>query len=149
VLLYLQRAAGLDAAEMENVLATQSGLLGMAGSADMRVLLADESPDAALAVAVYCHRVRKVIGAYAAVLGGLDGIVFGGGVGEHAAEIRSRVLAGMDWLGLRIDAAANGASAGPACRISAAGSPCEAWVVAVDEAGELAHAGQRALTGMG
>ncbi len=147
LLLYLQRAAGLDAAQMEAVLATQSGLLGMAGSADMRALLADDSPDAALAVDVYCHRVRKVIGAYAAVLGGLDGIVFGGGVGEHASPIRARVLADLEWLGMRIDAAANGAAAGQASRISAAGSACQAWVCAVDEAGELVRAGQQALTG--
>lgn len=147
LLLYLQRTASLDAAQMEAVLATQSGLLGMAGSADMRALLADDSPDAALAVDVYCHRVRKVIGAYAAVLGGLDGIVFGGGVGEHASPIRARVLADLEWLGMRIDAAANGAAAGPASRISAAGSACQAWVCAVDEAGELVRAGQQALTG--
>ena len=149
LLLYLQRAAGLDAAQMEDVLATQSGLLGMADSGDMRALLADGAPDAALAIDVYCHRVRKIIGAYAAVLGGLDGIVFGGGVGEHAPEIRSRILADMEWLGVQYAAAANGAAAGQASRISAAGSPCQAWVCAVDEASELARAGQQALTGTG
>ncbi len=147
LLLHLQRAAGLDAAQLERLLATQSGLLGMAGSGDMRALLADDSPDASLAVDVYCHRVRKVIGAYAAVLGGLDGIVFGGGVGEHAAPIRARVLADMDWLGVRLDAAANDTAAAPASRISAAGAGCEAWVFEVDEAAELARAGQAWLPG--
>ncbi len=147
LLLYLQRVAGMDAAQLEHLLETQSGLLGMAGSADMRSLLADDSPDAALAVDVYCQRVRKTIGGYAAVLGGLDGIVFGGGVGEHAPPIRSRVLSGLEWLGVRIDAAANDAAAGPASRISAAGSACEVWVAAVDEATELARIGQGFLTG--
>lgn len=142
LLLHLQRAAGLDTARLERLLDTQSGLLGMAGSSDMRVLLADESPDAALAIDVYCHRVRKIIGAYAAVLGGLDGIVFGGGVGEHAPDIRRRVLADMDWLGVRVDAAANDGAAGPASRISATDSDVDAWVFEVDEAGELARAGQ-------
>lgn len=147
LLLHLQRAAGLDPARLERLLDTQSGLLGMAGSGDMRALLADGSPDAALAIDVYCHRVRKIIGAYAAVLGGLDGIVFGGGVGEHAPDIRRRVLADMDWLGVRLDAAANDAAAGPTSRISAADSEVEVWAFEVDEAGELARAGQAWLRG--
>jgi acetate kinase len=147
LLLHLQRVAGLGAAQLERLLDTQSGLLGMAGSGDMRALLADRSPDAALAIDVYCQRVRKIIGAYAAVLGGLDGVVFGGGVGENAAEIRSRILGDMDWLGVRIDAATNDAAAGPASRISATGSGCEAWVFEVDEAEELARAGQAWLHG--
>lgn len=142
LLLYVQRAAGLDAAQMEVMLTTQSGLLGLAGSADMRSLLADDSPEATLAVAVYCHRVRKTIGAYAAVLGGLDGIVFGGGVGQHAPDVRRLVLADMAWLGVRLDAAANEAANGPASRISAAGSACDLWVFEVDEAAELACAGR-------
>jgi acetate kinase len=147
LLLHLQRVADLGTAELERVLDMQSGLLGMAGSGDMRALLADESPDAALAIDVYCHRVRKIIGAYAAVLGGLDGIAFGGGVGENAAPIRARVLADMDWLGMRLDAAANNVATGPASCINAAGSDCEAWVFAVDEAEELARAGQAWLHG--
>lgn len=147
LLLYLQRVAGLDAVQLERLLDTQSGLLGMAGSGDMRTLLADGSPGAALAIGVYCQRVRKIIGAYAAVLGGLDGVVFGGGVGEHAAEIRSRILADMDWLGVRLDAAANDAATAPASHISAAGSACKAWVFEVDEATELARAGQAWLLG--
>lgn len=147
LLLHLQRVADLGTAELERVLDMQSGLLGMAGSGDMRALLADGAPDAALAIDVYCHRVRKIIGAYAAVLGGLDGIAFGGGVGENAAPIRARVLADMDWLGMRLDAAANNVATGPASCINAAGSDCEAWVFAVDEAEELARAGQAWLHG--
>lgn len=145
LLLHLQLAAGLDAAQMQNLLTERSGLLGLAGSADMRALLADRSPAAARAIEIYCHRVRKYIGAYAAVLGGLDGIVFGGGVGGHAPKVRVGVLTGMEWLGLHLDTAANAQATGSASRISATDSPCAAWVFAVDEATELARIGQGLL----
>lgn len=146
LLLYLQRVAGLDAAQMEALLSTRSGLLGLAGSADMRQLLHETSADAALALEVYCRRVRKTIGAYAAVLGGLDGIVFGGGVGQHAAPIRARILADLAWLGVRLDPSANDAATRTS-RISSDDSRCAVWVFEVDEASELARAGQQLLTG--
>ncbi|WP_448508871.1 acetate/propionate family kinase [Immundisolibacter sp.] len=146
LLLHLLRTGGLDAAQLERLLTEQSGLLGLAGSADMRALLVDPSPAAAHAIDVYCQRVRKYIGAYAAVLGGVDGIVLGGGVGEHAPEVRAGILAGMQWLGIRLDAAANAAATGPASPISAVGSPCAVWVFSVDEATELARVGQGFLT---
>ncbi len=146
LLLHLLRTGSMDAAQLERMLSEQSGLLGLAGSADMRSLLADPSPAAAHAIDVYCHRVRKYIGAYAAVLGGLDGVVFGGGVGQHAPAVRAGILAGMEWLGIRLDAAANAAASGPASRISAAGAPCAVWVFSVDEATEMAHIGQGFLT---
>lgn len=147
LLLYLQQAAGLDGAQMQDLLTERSGLLGLAGSADMRALLADPSPAATHAIDVYCQRVRKYIGAYAAVLGGLDGIVFGGGVGEHAPQVRAAVLTDMEWLGIHLDTAANAQATRPASRISTAGSACEVWVAAVDEAAELARAGQALLPG--
>lgn len=147
LLLHLQQTAGLDAARLQDTLTHHSGLLGMAGSADMATVLADPSPAAKLAVDVYCQRIRKYIGAYAAVMGGLDGIVFGGGVGEHAPAVRARVLADMQWLGVRLDGAAN-ADTDTDARITHADSPCSAWVVRVDEAGELARAGQQLLAGM-
>ncbi|MFZ5493191.1 MAG: acetate/propionate family kinase [Pseudomonadota bacterium] len=146
LLLHLQRATGLDAAQMEELLSRQSGLLGLAGSADMAALLADPSPQARLAVELYCQRIRKYIGAYAAVLGGLDGIVFGGGVGEHAPAVRARVLADMQWLGVHLDETANAAT-GASARISTADSACAAWVFEVNEACELARAGQHWLAG--
>ena len=146
LLLHLQQAAGLDAAQMQDTLAHHSGLLGLAGNADMAAVLADPSPAARLAVDVYCQRIRKYIGAYAAVLGGIDGIAFGGGVGEHAPAIRAGVLTGMDWLGVHLDQTVNAAANGTAC-ISSAGSPCAVWVFRVDEADELARAGQALLTG--
>lgn len=147
LLLYLQQATGLGAAQMQNLLTERSGLLGLAGSADMRTLLADTSPAAVHAIDVYCQRVRKYIGAYAAVLGGLDGIVFGGGVGEHAPAVRAQVLTDMEWLGIRLNSATNAAATGPASRISATDSSCAVWVFAVDEATELARIGQALLTG--
>ena len=146
LLLHLQQAAGLDAAQLQDTLAHRSGLLGMAGNADMAAVLADPSPAAKLAIDVYCQRIRKYIGAYAAVLGGLDGIVFGGGVGEHAPAVRARVLGDMQWLGVRLDQTANTTADADAC-ITGADSPCAAWVFRVDEAGELARAGQQMLTG--
>lgn len=146
LLLHLQQATGLDAAQMEDTLAHHSGLLGLAGNADMAAVLADPSPAAKLAVDVYCQRIRKYVGAYAAVLGGIDGIVFGGGVGEHAPAIRAGVLTGMDWLGVHLDETVNAAANGTAC-ISSADSPCAVWVLRVDEADELARAGQALLTG--
>ena len=149
LLLHLLRTGGLDAAQLERLLTEQSGLLGLAGSADMRALLVDPSPAAAHAIDVYCQRVRKYIGAYAAVLGGVDGIVLGGGVGEHAPDVRAGILTGMQWLGIRLDAAANAAATGPASPISAAGSPCAVWVFSVDEATELARVGQGFLTDAG
>lgn len=139
LLLTLQREAGLQPAEVQTMLATRSGLLGVSGlSADLRVLLASDDPRARLAVDMFCYRVRKALGAYLAVLRGADGIVFGGGIGENAATVRARILDGMQWAGLRLDDAANTACVGREGRISIADSRLQAWVVVVDEARELA-----------
>jgi acetate kinase len=105
----------------------------------MRILLSGDDPRARLAVALYAYRARKYLGAYLAVLGGVDGIVFGGGVGEHAAAVRAAILEGMAWAGIRLDAAANAATLGREGRISEAGSAIEAWVIPVDEARVLAQ----------
>lgn len=138
--LALQREAGLAPEELETMLATQCGLLGVSGlSADMRVLLGSEDPRARLAVDMFCHRARKVLGAYLAVLRGADGIVFGGGIGENAAAVRARILDGMQWAGLQLDEPANMACIGREGRISTADSRLQAWVVVVDEARELAQ----------
>lgn len=137
VLIHLMHRDGLDAAGLERLVYKQSGLLGLSGvSSDMRVLLASPDPRAAFAVDVFVHRVVREIGALAADLGGLDGVVFTAGIGEHSAEIRRRVLAGCAWLGVVADDAANAAPANTGHaerRISAAGSHCEAWVIPTDE----------------
>lgn len=139
VLIALQREAGLAPAEVERLLATQSGLLGVSGlSADMRVLLASDDARSRLAVDMFCHRARKVLGAYLAVLRGADGIVFGGGIGENAPAVRERILDVFEWAGLALDAAANAACAGREACIIRADSRIQVWVVPVDEASELA-----------
>lgn len=130
-------AAGISAAELDVQLNEASGLLGLSGtSADMRELLALEAQNhsgARLAIEAFCHRARKYVGAYLAVLGGADAVLFGGGIGEHAPAIRSRICAGMEWCGLRLDAAANAATVGGERRISADGTTPAAYVIAVDE----------------
>src|SRR6185369_5505205 len=96
----------------DDLLQHHSGLLGLCGADDMRTVLsrrADGDPDAALAFDVYCHRIRKYIGAYHAVLGRIDAIVFTAGVGEHAPEIRAASLAGLDMWGIIIDPDRNAA----------------------------------------
>lgn len=139
--LHLQRAAGLAPAELERVLNHESGLLGLSGSsADMAALLSAPDPRARRAVEIYCYRARKYVGAYLAALGGADAILFGGGVGEHAPEVRRRILAGLEPLGIEIDRALNDAAVGREARISAARSKVEIRVIAVDEAGMLVRA---------
>lgn len=136
----LQTLEGLDPERVERVLNAESGLLGVSGtSADMRDLLASQAESARLAVALYCYRARKYVGAYMAVLGGVDAVVFGGGVGEHSPEVRERILGGMGWSGLRLDPKANASALGREAPISTRESPIEAWVIPVEEARVLAE----------
>ena len=108
VVLYLLQQRGMDAAHVSDVLYHQSGLLGVSGiSSDMQVLLASEAPDAAAAIALFVYRIVCEIGALSAAMGGLDALIFTGGIGEHAAPIRARVVDGCRWLGARHDPAAN------------------------------------------
>lgn len=136
----LQRAEGLSSADLDRLLYEGSGLLGVSGvSGDMRVLLSGDNPRMRMAVALYAYRARKYLGAYLAALGGADGILFGGGVGEHAGAVRAAIIDGMAWAGIRLDAAANTATVCREGRISHAGSAIEAWVFPVDEARVLAQ----------
>ena len=113
-LLYLLEQRKIAAQAMNTLLNKESGLLGISGtSGDMRDLL-DKAPKdirAAEAVDLFCYRAKKYIGAYAAVLGGLDLLVFAGGIGEHAPEIRERICHGLDFLGIRLDAPRNQSNA--------------------------------------
>ena len=107
---YLARTEGMTAEQFHEMVNTRSGLLGISEtSADVRDLLAREGADvrAAEALAVFCQAVRKTIGAHAAVLGGLDALVFAGGIGEHGAVIRARVCEGLEFLGITLDPARN------------------------------------------
>jgi acetate kinase len=122
---------GMSVREVERLLYSESGLLGVSGvSSDMRDLLASDEPRAHLAIDLYCHRIQREIGSLAAVLGGVDAIVFTAGIGHNAPAIRARVLAGAAWLGVQVDEAAN-QRGGPV--ISAAGSPVLALTLPTDE----------------
>jgi len=131
VVLYLQRHMGLSLDQVEEMLYHHSGLLGVSGlSSDMRNLLASEAPEAREAVALFIYQVGRQIGSLAAALGGLDALVFSGGIGEHSAAIRARICEQAAWLGLVCDQAANAGGHG---RIDAPGSEVSAWVIATDE----------------
>jgi len=131
VLIYLIRAKGMGADELETLLYKRSGLLGVSGlSNDMRDLLASDAPAAAEAVELFCHGVAKQAVALAASMGGLDALVFTAGIGEHSAPVRARVAEKLGWLGVTLDAAANRAKA---VRISAADSRVPVFVIPTDE----------------
>jgi len=131
VVLYLFQGLGLAAREVEAILYKKSGLLGISGiSNDMRDLLGRNEPDARLAVDYFVYRAAKEIGALAAVLGGIDGMVFTAGIGENSAEIRRRICEASSWLGIEFDTDAN-ARKGP--RISKDGSRVSAWVIPTNE----------------
>ena len=138
---HLMRAEGVAVAEVDRWLNEKSGLLGLsARSADLRELLAHESDDerAAIAVDVFCYRIRKYVGAYLAALGGAQALVFTGAIGERSAETRSRVCQGLESFGLRLDPQANTAQQGER-RISASGSRLEAFVIPTDEETQIAR----------
>jgi acetate kinase len=144
----LARAERVDAATVEHWLNERSGLLGLSGrSADVRDLLAAESTDrrARLALEVFCYRARKYVGAYLAALGGADAVVFTGGIGERAPAIRARICAGLEWLGVALDPAANDAARGVERRIGRAGARVAAWVIPTDEERVIAEETLRCL----
>jgi acetate kinase len=133
IVLYLLREKRLSPEETDDLLNKRSGLLGLSGvSPDMKDLLDSEATDAAaaLAVEVFCYQARKFIGALATVLGGLDTLVFTAGIGEHAPSIRARICAGLEFLGVRLDAARNDANAAV---ISAGDSPVTVRVLPTNE----------------
>lgn len=128
VLLHLMRTKGLDADALETLLGRESGLLGVSGlSPDMRDLLASPTPEAAEAVALFVHMIIRQIGALTATLDGLDALVFTAGIGERSPVVRSRVMAGLGWLGLIADEDANEANrtliTKPGSRVTAAVIP--------------------------
>jgi len=140
VLSYLARTEHLTANAFDRLVNFESGLLGLSETtADMEELLQREAEDerAAEAVAVFCYQVKKTVGALAAALGGLDQLVFTGGMGENAPKIRARVCQGLDFLGLQLDQEANNAGAGV---ISAADSRVKVRIIHTDEASIIAEA---------
>jgi acetate kinase len=129
---------GLSSHEVEMLLNTQSGLLGISGlTNDMRVLLEElrlhDDRRVRLAIEVFCHRARKYIGAFLASMGGADAVVFTGGIGENSPDIRARICAGMEWAGLRLDAERNEKAAGVEAPISTDDSTLRCYVIPTDE----------------
>lgn len=132
VLLYLLRS-GRNTEDLAQLLDHESGLLGVSGlSSEMKTLIdaSGNDPNAAQAVEMFCYQIRKFIGAYAAVLGGLDTLVFTGGIGEHAAEVRAKIVRGLEFLGIELDEPAN---ARHASLISKQSSRCRVRVIKTDE----------------
>jgi acetate kinase len=143
-LLYLQRERELSSAQLEELLSNQSGLLGVSGvSGEMRALLASNEPRARFAIELYCYRARKYVGAYLAVLGRVDAILFGGGVGEHAPIVREMILKDMEWAGISVHPASNDAAVGAMTCIQSPKSKVSVWVIPVDEAALLAEEAKR------
>ena len=145
VVLYLFQSLGLSAKEVETMLYKKSGLLGISGiSSDMRDLTRSSEPEARLAVDYFVYRAAKEIGALAAVLGGIDGLIFTAGIGENSPEIRRRICLASSWLGVELDEVAN-ARKGP--RISTPRSKVSSWVIPTNEERMIAmHTG--ALLGL-
>jgi acetate kinase len=131
VILYLMENHAMDSKMLTNLLYKESGLLGVSGiSQDMRTLLASDLPAAKEAVDLFCYRIVREIGSLAAALGGIDALVFTGGIGEHAAPVREKVCRALGWLGIDFDAEAN---AKDATRISTSGSHITACVIPTNE----------------
>lgn len=147
ILIHLQRHAGMSADALEAMLNRESGLLGLCGESDMRVIrqrAQSGDADARLAIDIFVHRLRKYVGAYTAVLGGFDGLVFTGGIGEHDAELRAEVCIGLACLGIRLDP---GRNAGHDTVISPTGGSPRVMVVPTNEELAIAHETQRCLAG--
>ncbi|HEV8641966.1 MAG TPA: acetate kinase [Methylomirabilota bacterium] len=149
---YLAAQEEMSAAEVVARLNQHSGLLGVSGvSGDMRDLLEreGEDPRARLAVDMFCYRARKYLGAYLAVLGRPDAIVFSGGIGERAPAVRARICAGLEWFGLALDHERNERTVGEVGRISGVGTRVSVWVIPADEELVIAEDALACLTAAG
>ena len=145
VVIYLGRDLGMSLDEVERMLYTESGLLGISGvSNDMRDLLQSRKPEARLAVDYFVYRIAREIGSLAAALGGLDGLVFTAGIGENSAEIRAMVSEHARWLGIEIDAELNSKRAP---RISRAASRVPVWIIPTNEELVIARHTARVIGG--
>lgn len=146
VLFHLARSRGMPLDEMERMLNHDSGLKGLSGvSNDMRDLLASPDPRAQIAIDVFCYRVRKYIGAFWAILNGADMLIFTGGIGENRPEIRARICAEFEALGVRLDEQLNLSTHGGEARIGA--GPTETWVIETNEELLIARDTEALLSG--
>ena len=143
VVLHLMETKNLSVKDMTKMLYKESGLLGVSGiSQDMRTLLASDKPEAQEAVDLFCYRIARELGSLAAAAGGLDALVFTGGIGEHAAEVRRRVCLQSEWLGMRLNPEAN---ARHDLIISAGNSSVDVLVIPTNEEWMMAHHAQTLL----
>jgi acetate kinase len=150
--LYLARKTGMPPEALERVLKDESGLAGLCGSSDVREVVAraeSGDPDSVLALDVYCYRVKKYIGAYLAVLGRADALVFTAGVGENSAQIRRRCCQGLEGLGIALDEGRNGSASRGEREIQADGSAVKVLVIPTDEALEIAQRTLACVRGRG
>jgi acetate kinase len=146
ILFYIAEHGGRSLDALDRELNKASGLKGLCGSNDMRELLARRAAGeaaAALAFDVFIHRLVKYVGAYAALLGRVDALIFTGGIGEHSAEVRRALCERLGIFGVALDGPSNEASTAEARRIDAAGSAWELWVIPTDEEGVIAEATYR------
>jgi acetate kinase len=142
VAFHLIRVGGLSPAEVEDRYQHHAGLAGLCGDNDLRTVqdrAEAGDPAAGLALDVYCHRIRKYVGAYHAVLGRLDAVVFTAGVGEHSSVVRQRSMAGLDALGISVDAQRNAAGGSGARVVSTDGARVAVCVVPTDEERSIAQ----------
>lgn len=147
VLLYLMEQEGMGPAQISDLLYRRSGLLGLSGiSNDMRALEASDQPEAAQAITYFCARIRREVGSLAAALGGLDALVFTGGIGENARAVRAAVCGGLGWIGIALDPARN---AGNHTILSANGSAVTVLMIPTDEERVIATATAQALVADG
>jgi len=149
---HLMRHAGMSAEEIEVLLETRSGLKGICGMNDMREILeqaAMGNDRARLAVEMFCYRIRKYIGAYIAVLGRVDAVVFTGGIGENASPIRERACRGLEHLGISIDEKKNASAGSSITEIQKDGAPVKVLVIRTDEEWEIARQTVRTIENAG
>ena len=144
VILHLMETKNLSVKDMTKMLYKESGLLGVSGiSQDMRTLLSSDTPEAQEAVDLFCYRIARELGSLAAAAGGLDAVVFTGGIGEHAAEVRRRVCILSEWLGIRLNPEAN---ARHDLHIGAGNSSVDVLVIPTNEEWMMAHHAQTLLS---
>ncbi|MFZ1243770.1 MAG: acetate/propionate family kinase [Azonexus sp.] len=144
VILHLMETKGLSVKDMTRMLYKESGLLGVSGiSQDMRTLLGSDKPEAHEAVDLFCYRIARELGSLVAAASGVDALVFTGGIGEHAAEVRRRVCIQSEWLGIRLDPEAN---ARHDIVISAGNSSVDVLVIPTNEEWMMAHHAQTLLS---
>lgn len=142
LLLHLLTRERMSAEQVDQLLNHESGLKGLGGSGDVRVLqTASASGDAAATLALDCfaYRVRKYVGAYAAALSGLDAIAFTGGIGEHSSIVRRKTCQGLEWLGVKLDDAVNERPGAGEVRVSAPDAAVGVWVIPTDEESQIAR----------